>query len=100
MRLSFESVLARWSAFNFLQAVLHPRVAAGDVLRCDHYFYGNRTPNIALSPKWFPGDRLNKCSLLRRWFLERIRALPSVELVGVHSHLGSTHIAYGRVDGL
>ncbi|KAK9831322.1 hypothetical protein WJX81_002115 [Elliptochloris bilobata] len=25
-----------------------------------------------------------------QWFLDRIRALPSVELVGVHSHLGST----------
>ena len=28
---------------------------------------------------------------LRQCFLNRIRALPSVELVGVHSHLGSTH---------
>ena len=27
---------------------------------------------------------------MRQWFLDRIRALPSVELVGVHSHLGST----------
>ena len=25
-----------------------------------------------------------------QWFLDRIRALPNVELVGVHSHLGST----------
>jgi diaminopimelate decarboxylase len=26
----------------------------------------------------------------RQWFLDRIRDAPSLELVGVHSHLGST----------
>jgi hypothetical protein len=28
--------------------------------------------------------------LLLQWFLDAIKAEPSVELVGVHSHLGST----------
>lgn len=41
---------------------------------------------VAVVFRWTPW----KYSLLRQWFLDRIRALPSVELVGVHSHLGST----------